>query len=75
MHKDVLKDIDFVAIILKDKDGNDLHRQDYTADEIASFTNGTNVNLWIEAPVTAQPAEWIVWPNDGEWLEVQSGTL
>ena len=55
MHKDVLKDIDFVAIILKDKDGNDLHRQDYTADEIASFTNGTNVNLWIEAPVTAQP--------------------
>ena len=75
MPKEVLEDIDFVAVILKDKDGNDLHRRDYTAEEVAQHTNGTTVNLWVDAPVKTQPAEWIVWPNNGEWLERMSGTL
>ena len=75
MHQSTLEDIEFVAVILKDKDGNDLYRQDYTAEDVTACTNGTTVNLWIDAPVTARPAEWIVWPNNGEWLERRSGTL
>ena len=75
MDKDIFKDINFVAVILKDKDGNDLFRKDYSAKEIDKLTNGTTVSLWIEAIVISQPAEWIVWPNDGEWLERIGGTL
>tara|TARA_R110002012_G_scaffold317910_1_gene535210 strand:+ start:43 stop:1275 length:1233 start_codon:yes stop_codon:yes gene_type:complete len=75
LHKDTLKDINFVAVILKDKDGIDLFRKDYSAEEVSQLTNGTTVNLWIEAIVVSQPAEWIVWPNDGEWLERTGGTL
>ena len=64
-----------LTLLLKDENGNDLHRRDYTAEDVAQLTNGTNVNLWVEAPVTTQPAKWIVWPNNGEWLERMSGTL
>ena len=70
-----LKDINFVAVILKDKDGKEIYRHDYTAEDVISNTNGGWSNLWVEAVVPSKPAEWIVWPNDGDWGEVQSGTL
>ena len=70
-----LKDINFVAVILKDKGGNDIYRRDHTAEEVKNSTHGDWSNLWIETTVPTQPTEWIVWPNDGEWGEMQSGTL
>ena len=75
INKSTLQDINFVAVILQDNDGKELFRKDYTADEVTHHTNGQVVNLWIEANVTVQPAEWIVWPNNGEWLDRMSGTL
>ena len=72
---DELKGANFVAVILKDKDGQDIYRYDFTKDEVVQHTNGNVVNLWVEATVLNKPAEWIVWPNDGDWGECISGTL
>jgi hypothetical protein len=70
-----LEGINFVAVILKDKDGNDIYRRDHTAEDVKKNTHGDWSNLWVEDIVPTKPAKWIVWPNDGEWGKMQSGTL
>ena len=57
------------------KDDQEIYRHDYTEEEIAQYTNGNLVNIWIDTILVYRPAEWIVWPNNGEWLERMSGTL
>ena len=75
IHKNDIKDVNFVAVILKDEHNRDLFRRDFNSDEIKELTNGDWTNLWVEASVAHKPAEWIVWPNNGEWLDIISGTL
>ena len=75
IHKNDIQDVDFAAVIIKDVDGNELHRRDFTMEEIEATTNGDWINLWIDTVVGSKPASWIVWPNDGEWLELISGEL
>ena len=75
IHKNDIKDVDFVAVIIKDVDGNELHRRDYTMEEIEATTHGDWINLWVDAVVDSKPTSWIVWPNDGEWLELISEEL
>ena len=44
-------------------------------EEIEATTHGDWINLWVDTVVGSKPASWIVWPNDGEWLELISGEL
>ena len=75
IHKNDLQDLDFAAVIIKDVDGNELYRKDFTMEEIEATTHGDWINLWVDTVVGSKPASWIVWPNDGEWLELISGEL
>lgn len=75
IHSELLKDVEFAAVILKDEHNRDLFRRDFNSNEIKELTNGDWTNLWVEANVAHKPAEWIVWPNNGEWLDIISGTL
>ena len=75
IHKNDLQDVDFAAVIIKDVDGNELYRKDFTMEEIEATTHGDWINLWVDTVVGSKPASWIVWPNDGEWLELISGEL
>ena len=75
IHSESLKDVNFIAVILKDEHNRDLFRRDFDSNEIKELTNGEWINIWVEANVAHKPAEWIVWPNNGEWLDIISGTL
>ena len=75
IHKNDIQDVDFAAVIIKDVGGNELYRKDFTMEEIEATTHGDWINLWVDTVVGSKPASWIVWPNDGEWLELISGEL
>ena len=73
--KSKLEGVEFVATFLKDKDDKELFRKDFSKEDIDRLTHEGNVTLWVETALDDKPAEWIVWPNDGEWLDKLSGTL
>jgi hypothetical protein len=80
-----LRDYTFWCVAFKDKNGNDMYRQDADANEINGFfqkaeAEGTKwINLWREWNRSDDnlPASWIVWPHSASqgWCPVLEGAL
>lgn len=68
-------DYDLVVVALLDKDGNDVHRQDVTGDEIKALINSNPndqfVHIWREFESSIQPVKSRVWPHSISkgWLD------
>jgi hypothetical protein len=68
-------DYDNFAIAILDGDGNDLYRQDSTAEEINALVksdpNDQFIHIWREYTDNKQPAYWRVWPHSTSkgWCE------
>ena len=71
-HRELLEgreDFDFWAIILKDENGGDIHRQDLDGDTIKLILEDKNEVLNINGMYTGRDwSQWIVWPYKDDWL-------
>jgi hypothetical protein len=58
-------DYDFWAVAFKDKDGNDMYRQDADPDEISRIKNDPDgyCKVWRSFETKIKPSSWIVWPH------------
>jgi hypothetical protein len=58
-------DYTFWAVAFEDNHGNEIHRQDATAEEIRNMKTDPDgyCKLWRSFHVSAQPKKWIVWPH------------
>jgi glycosyltransferase involved in cell wall biosynthesis len=60
-------DYDNFVIAILDENGNDIHRQDSTTDEIMALMNSDPndqfIHLWREYNDNKQPTSWRVWPH------------
>ncbi len=68
-------DYTFMAVILSDKDGNELYRKDIQGDNLANHLKN-NLTIWVEANVN-KPHSYTLWPyseKDG-WVEKQTYNL
>jgi len=72
-------DYDFWAVAFKDKEGNDIYRQDADKDEIIRMKNDPDgyCKVWREFQTDQKPHSWIVWPHSiGKgWSDPITGTL
>lgn len=72
-------DYDFWAIIFKDGDDQDIHRQDATPDEILRMKNDPDgyCKIWREFQTNVLPKKWIVWPHSISkgWMDMITGNL
>jgi hypothetical protein len=58
-------DYTFWAVAFEDADGNEIHREDASYDEIARMKSDPDgyCKLWRTFHAVAQPKKWIVWPH------------
>jgi glycosyltransferase involved in cell wall biosynthesis len=72
-------DYDFWAVAFKDKNGNDIHRQDADKDEISRMKNDPDgyCKVWREFQTREKPSSWIVWPHSSSkgWSDPITGYL
>lgn len=72
-------DYDFWAVAFKDKDGNDIYRQDADANEILRMKNDPDgyCKIWREFQTDQKPYSWIVWPHSFSkgWSDPITGVL
>jgi hypothetical protein len=72
-------DYDFWAVAFKDKDGNDLYRQDADASEILRMKNDPDnyCKVWREFQTDQKPSSWLVWPHSVSkgWSDPITGSL
>ena len=74
-----LNDYTFWCVAFKDKDGNDIYRQDADKEEIHKMKNDPDgyCKLWRSFPSPQKPHSWLVWPHSESegWLEPITGYL
>lgn len=60
-----LSDYDFWCVAFKDKEGNDIHRQDANKEEIDRMKTDPDgyCKVWREFQTEIKPNSWIVWPH------------
>ncbi len=72
-------DYDFWAVAFKDKDGNDIYRQDADADEVVRMKNDPDnyCKVWREFQTDVKPSSWLVWPHSVSkgWSDPITGNL
>lgn len=72
-------DYDFWAVAFKDKDGNDVYRQDADKNEIIRMKNDPDgyCKVWREFQTDQKPSSWIVWPHSLSkgWSDPITGTI
>ena len=72
-------DYDFWAVIFKDDQDQDIHRQDATPDEILRMKNDPDgyCKIWREFQTNVLPKKWIVWPHSTSkgWMDMITGNL
>jgi hypothetical protein len=58
-------DYDFWAVAFKNKDGEDIYRQDADKDEVLRMKNDPDgyCKVWREFQTEIKPSSWIVWPH------------
>jgi Glycosyltransferase (GlcNAc) len=72
---------DFIAVIFKDEDDNEIYRKDANKEEIKQiFDSGKNsdfYNIWRSFSFTKKPSHWVVWPYSEEngWGKIIEGNL
>jgi hypothetical protein len=73
------KDYDFWCVAFKDKDGNELYRQDADADEIRVMRSDPDkyCKIWRSFETTVRPSSWLVWPHSISkgWAEPIIGNI
>ena len=72
-------DYDFWAVAFKDKEGNDIFRQDADSDEISRMKNDPEgyCKVWRSFITKEKPHSWLVWPhsiNKG-WADPITGPI
>lgn len=74
-----LDDYDFWCVVFKDRDGNDLFRQDAQPDEISKMKQDPDgyCKVWRDFDTDVLPRTWMVWPHSREhgWCPPIVGTL
>ena len=81
VYREHLKENDYIcfAFAFKDKDGNDLHRQDVVESELPDLLKGTDdwIKLWREFDTIDKPHSWLVWPNSKKkgWCDPITGII
>lgn len=72
-------DYNFWAVAFKDKDGNDIYRQDADADEVLRMKNDPDnyCKVWREFQTDVKPSSWLVWPHSVSkgWSDPITGNL
>ena len=72
-------DYDFWAVAFKDKDGNDIYRQDADANEVLRMKNDPDnyCKVWREFQTDVKPSSWLVWPHSISkgWSDPITGNL
>ena len=72
-------DYDFWAVAFKDKDGNDLYRQDADTNEVLRMKNDPDnyCKVWREFQTDVKPSSWLVWPHSISkgWSDPITGNL
>lgn len=84
LYKDSIpeEDIIFIAVIIKDSNDNELHRQDIHKDDIFRLKMNVNsqgfLNIWVQFETSIKPTKWLIWPyreNIG-WIDTPiQGTI
>lgn len=70
-------DYTFAALILQDKDGNDLYRKDdLNFNMLVKGKPNDWLNIWVEANIE-KPAKWIIWAHSESkgWAERITGNI
>ena len=74
-----LDDYDFWCVAFKDKNDQDVYRQDADSDEILNMKSDPDgyCKLWRVFEVDAKPYSWLVWPHSKSkgWLDPIVGKL
>jgi hypothetical protein len=72
-------DYDFLAVIFKDGNDNEIYRKDAEPNEIINIKHDQSGygKIWREFITTIQPKKWIVWPHSISkgWCELIEGNL
>ena len=72
-------DYNFWAVAFKDKDGNDIYRQDADASEVLRMKNDPDnyCKVWREFQTDVKPSSWLVWPHSISkgWSDPITGNL
>jgi len=74
-------DYNFWAVIFQDEEGNDIYRQDATAEDVRAMklqaqTDGY-IKLWRQFETNKRPKKWIVWAHSESkgWMDKMEGVL
>lgn len=59
------KDYDFLVVAFKDKDNNEVFREDIPKERIPALFKDPDgyIKIWKEFHTTIQPKSWLVWPH------------
>lgn len=72
-------DYDFWVVAFKDKNGNDMYRQDADAEEIKRIKNDPDgyCKIWRTFETSVKPSSWIVWPHSLSkgWIDPIIGNI
>lgn len=72
-------DYTFWAVAFKDKDGNEIYRQDADKDEINRMKNDPDgyCKVWRSFETNHKPASWLVWPHSESkgWADPITGLI
>ncbi|NBQ17516.1 hypothetical protein EBU24_04315 [bacterium] len=72
-------DYDVWAVAFKDADGNEMYRQDATADEIKQMKNDPDgyCKVWRTFNTEKLPSSWLVWPHSKSkgWADPITGNI
>lgn len=72
-------DYDFWAVAFKDKNGQDIYRQDADADEIKRMKNDPDgyCKVWRSFETKEKPHSWLVWPHSISkgWADPITGNI
>lgn len=71
-----LDDYDVWVTAFKDESGEEIHRKDYSSNEIKLLKNSADnddnfYKIWAEFESPTEPVEWLVWPHSKskEWCD------
>ena len=64
-HDVPLDDYTFWCVVFKDEEGNEIHREDASEEEIKSMKSDPDgyCKLWREFEASKLPKKWVVWPH------------
>lgn len=74
-------DYDFWVVVFKDSEGNEIHREDASEEEIQRIMNEDQDNLfaqvWRKFYSNIEATHWLIWPHSRskEWCDIIEGTL